>query len=209
MHFQLRNVLGVTSRNDVFYGSETHVMRTNPTTATTRILMDLSDGNSIPATGNPIRISTLGACGGRDGVVIAGGFRGEYALKAINAPEDSKLVTGVITDNENGITNHVELIRNRTTGTPNAVFSSNDSFIRILNCGEGLKFIHSREYDWAVNCSATSPDSRLRVVIGDSKEVLITDADRGTIEWALPGHTDYGFAARMDTLSLLETRIRL
>ncbi|KAI5847370.1 hypothetical protein DFP73DRAFT_475453 [Morchella snyderi] len=193
IHFQLRNLIGVISRNDVFYAGDGIVVHTNPLTGKSRTMMDLRTPDSW--SGNPIRISTLGTCGGSDGVVIAGCFYGEYAMKPLHAPADSKPITGIVTQNESGITNHVQMIRNRTTGTPNAVFSSNDHFIRVLNCGEGMRFVIEHEYLWPVNCSVTSPDSRLRIVVGDDTEVLVCDAERGTTEFVLKGHRDFGFAA--------------
>lgn len=144
---------------------------------------------------NPIRISTLGACGGSDGVVIAGCFHGEYAMKPIHAAADSAPITGIVTKNDSGITNHVQMIKSRTTGTPNAVFSSNDLFIRVLSCGGNMQFLSEHKYNWPVNCSVTSPDSRLRVVVGDDTDVLICDAERGSTEFVLSGHRDFGFAA--------------
>lgn len=193
IHFQLRNLLGVVSKNDVFYAGDALVLHTNPLTGRLRPVMDLRTPESW--SGNPIRISTLGTCGGANGVVIAGCFHGEYAMKPLNAAASAKPVTGIVTKNESGITNHVQMIKNRTTGTPNAVFSSNDFFIRVLNCGEGMRFISEHRYPWPVNCSVTSPDSRLRVVVGDDTEVLICDAERGTTEFVLKGHRDFGFAA--------------
>lgn len=193
IHFQLRNLIGVISRNDVFYAGDGIVVHTNPLTGKSRTMMDLRTPDSW--TGNPIRISTLGTYGGSNGVVIAGCFYGEYAMKPLHAPADAKPITGIVTQNESGITNHVQMIRNRTTGTPNAVFSSNDHFIRVLNCGEGMRFIIGHEYLWPVNCSVTSPDSRLRIVVGDDTEVLVCDAERGTTEFVLKGHRDFGFAA--------------
>lgn len=193
IHFQLRNLLGVVSRNDVFYAGDAQVLHTNPLTSKTRTVMDLQTPDSW--SGNPIRISTLGACGGSNGVVIAGCFHGEYAMKSIHASADSATITGIVTGNESGITNHVQMIKNRTSGMPNAVFSSNDFFIRVLNCGEGMQFLSEHKYSWPVNCSVTSPDSRLRVVVGDDTDVLICDAQRGTTEFVLKGHRDFGFAA--------------
>lgn len=181
----MRNILGVTSRNDIFYGSESRVMRTNGSTGSTRTLMDVNDIGPAPC-----KISTLAAA---HDIVLAGGFHGEYALKRISAAASSRMVTGIITQHSNGITNHVQLIQSRTTSNPMAVFSSNDSYIRILDCAT-LRWTASHEFPFAVNCSATSPDTRLRAVVGDSEDVLITAADSGRTEATLGGHRDYGFA---------------
>ncbi|KAG0137492.1 hypothetical protein HOY82DRAFT_575961 [Tuber indicum] len=192
IHFQLRNLLGVVSRSDVFYAGNAKVLRTNPLTGSMVTTMDLSYPDSW--SGNQIRISTLSACAGQSGVVIAGCFHGEYAMKPLFAQASAKPITGIVTKNESGITNHVQIVRNRHNNTPNAVFSSNDCHVRVLDC-ETLAFNTQHEYDWPVNCSVTSPDSRLRVVVGDHTDVLICDAERGSTQFVLPGHRDYGFAA--------------
>ncbi|KAL7273295.1 hypothetical protein RUND412_003858 [Rhizina undulata] len=195
IHFQLRNLLGVVSRNDVYYAGEAMIMKTNPVTGRSKVVMDLSLPDSSPANGEHIRISTFGASSGSNGIIVAGGFHGEYAIKSINAPAKSHHLTGLITENENGITNHVQIVKTRSSNVPHAVFSSNDSFVRIMHCGESLKFVGEHGFDWPVNCSATSPDSRLRVVVGDHTDVLVVDAEKGTTEFTLTGHKDFGFAA--------------
>jgi len=195
MHFQLRNVLALTDRNNIFFSTGDQVTSFHPVTNTVRQpFLDLSD----EAQGDyyPIRISTLGACGGADAVLMAGGFNGTYGLKPLNANTSEPPITGTITDNENGITNHIQIIRSRHTSTPQAVICSNDNHIRILDVANPRRrFTSHHRFPWAVNCSATSPDSRLRVVVGDSKDVLIVDAERGRTELTLTGHQDYGFAA--------------
>jgi len=141
----------------------------------------------------PLRISTLSGCGGKDSILIAGGFDGTYALKHLDADTSSPVIFGSITTHDNGITNHIQLTPTRHSCSPHAVISSNDEHIRILDIAS-TRFIAHHPYDWAVNCSATSPDSRLRVVVGDSKDVLIVDAERGRTEFVLNGHQDFGFA---------------
>ena len=46
----------------------------------------------------------------------------------------------------------------------------------------------------AINCSSTSPDGRLRVLVGDSQETLITNAETGQTLVTLREHGDHGFA---------------
>ena len=195
MHFQLRNVLALTDRNNIFFSTGDQVTSFHPVTNTVRQpFLDLSD----EAHGDyyPIRISTLGACGGADAVLIAGGFNGTFGIKQLNANTSDPPITGTITDNESGITNHIQLIRSRHTSTPQAIICSNDNHIRSLDIADPRRrFISHHRFSWPVNCSATSPDSRLRVVVGDSKDVLIVDAERGRTEFTLTGHQDFGFAA--------------
>ncbi|KAF8543389.1 hypothetical protein BDD12DRAFT_820093 [Trichophaea hybrida] len=192
MHFQLRNVLALTDRNNIFFSTGDQVVSYHPITHTLRDpLLDLSED----VLADPIRISTLGGCGGSNALVMAGGFNGTFALKPLHANLSDPPITGTLTRDENGITNHIQLISSRHTNTPHAVTSSNDKFIRTIDTSSPRNFISQHPFNWAVNCSATSPDSRLRAVVGDTTEVLIIDAERGRTEFVLHGHQDYGFAA--------------
>ena len=157
------------------------------------IIIDLSagvGGGSGTGTGSPVKITTMTA---RHGVVIAGGFSGEYAMKSLHSPFESKPIIGTVTRNDNGITNHVHTHLGRSSGSPVAVFSSNDNKLRVLDCYRDT-FIGEQSFEWAINCSATSPDGRLRVVVGDHKDVVIVEADSGRILRTLEGHQDYGFS---------------
>ncbi|KAA8895600.1 hypothetical protein FN846DRAFT_968923 [Sphaerosporella brunnea] len=193
MHFQLRNILAIADRNNIFFSAADQVNSYHPVTQTRQDpFLDLSEDALTDFF--PIRISTLGVCGGQNGVLMAGGFNGTFGLKYLNAEADAQSVTGMITDHENGITNHIHLKESRRSGKPQAIVCSNDNHIRIMDVA-CTKFTDHHPFDWAVNCSATSPDCRLRVVVGDSKDVLIVDADRGRTEFLLKGHQDFGFAA--------------
>jgi len=186
-HFQLRNLIGATSKNDVYYGSGTKVYRTDPCSQTEDVVIQFRNYPNL----YPVRISTLAAS---NNVVVAGGYSGEYAMKALDAPTNTYHVEGVVTNDDNGITNHIHTYPSRTSGgNPQAVFCSNDSMIRVLDCYRN-QFVSELQFDWAVNCSATSPDARLRVVVGDAREVIIVDADKGDKLHSLNGHIDYGFA---------------
>ncbi|KAI9764984.1 MAG: hypothetical protein M1840_007906 [Geoglossum simile] len=188
-HFQLRNLLYATSKNDVYYAGKSMVIRADPFTKTTTTIMDLSRPSESFVPGG-VKISTLTAT---HGVLIAGGFNGEYALASLQAERGTKHVEGCVTSHENGITNHVHTYRSRTSDHPYAVFSSNDQKIRILDCYSN-RFLKTHSFDVPVNCSATSPDSRLRVVVSDHTQVLIVDAESGEMVERLDGHSDFGFA---------------
>ncbi|KAK6541247.1 hypothetical protein TWF694_008613 [Orbilia ellipsospora] len=185
-HFQLRNVVSAVSKNDVFFTGDSTVIRIDPHTSETDTIMDLRK----PRSGDPIKITSLAS---DHGVIIAGGFYGEYAMKSLDSPLDSRPVEGLVTTDSNGITNHVHFFNSRTTGTPRAVFSSNDEKLRILDCYQN-KIVTEYRLPWAINCADTSPDGRLRVIVGDAKEVVIQDADNGETIHNLPGHLDFGFA---------------
>ncbi|KAF8469712.1 WD40-repeat-containing domain protein, partial [Kalaharituber pfeilii] len=188
-HFQLRNLLGVTSRNDIYYSTEhCKIKRTGAGLKHSEVVMDLSTGTGAGT--SPVKITTMTT---KHGVCIAGGFSGEYAMKNLESSYESKPIVGTITLNDNGITNHVHAHLGRNSGSPVAVFSSNDNKLRVLDCYRNT-FIGEQSFDWAINCSATSPDGRLRVVVGDKEDVKIVDADTGNVLRTLEGHLDYGFS---------------
>lgn len=185
-HFQLRNVLALSSRNDIFFSTGEGVSCWHPVTQNlVSPLLDLSED----VLSNPIRISTLGA---DSSVLLAGGFNGNFALKPLTT--SSPVVTGTLTTDLNGITNHIHVLTPRRSSIPHAIICSNDKQIRTLDTSRA-RTVSAHAFPWAVNASATAPDSRLRVVVGDSTDIFVVDAERGRTEFVLPGHTDYGFAA--------------
>lgn len=153
--------------------------------------MDLSSLCFLASYPSYYRITTMTAA---HDVCVVGDYNGLYAMKSLSASYDAPMLQGLITNDDNGITNHVHVHTARYSGRPLAVFCSNDRYIRRLDCETGT-FLEEHRYQWAINCSTTSPDTRLRVIVGDMTDVLITDADRGTVLRTLPGHQDFGFAA--------------
>lgn len=190
-HFQLRNLLATTSRNDVYYAALHKVMRTDASGSPATTIMDLSKQTTD---GQRFQVTTLAA---KDDVLIAGGFEGEYALTSLSSTYGTSPTLGRIRDrspdSKSHITNHIHLFENRHSYTPQAVLCSNDYRLRILDVGTNA-FTHSFLYPTAVNCSATSPDGRMRVVVGDFQETLITNADTGQPLESLNSHTDDVFA---------------
>ncbi|KAJ4372278.1 hypothetical protein N0V83_004052 [Neocucurbitaria cava] len=189
-HFQLRNVIAASSRNDVFYASGHRVLRTDAEGSPADVVTDLSkrlapDGCSI---------TTIASAGD---VLIAGAFEGEYAITDLSSTYGSSCTFGrtadYAADTKSRIVNHMHLSNSRTTYTPQAVLCSNDHRLRILDCATNT-FTHSFLYPAAVNCSATSPNGRMRVVVGDFQETLITNAETGQPFETLNSHTDDAFA---------------
>jgi WD40 repeat protein len=136
------------------------------------------------------QISTLAA--GHD-ILVAGGFCGEYSLVNLRSHKDTKHTEGLLTDEINSITNHVQVHLSRSSSLPVAAFASNDMSFRLLDVNTN-QFITEHKYDQATNCSAISPDQRLRVMVGDTRQVMICNSDTGEILQSLDGHRDFGFA---------------
>ncbi|KAH7399442.1 WD40-repeat-containing domain protein [Pyrenochaeta sp. MPI-SDFR-AT-0127] len=188
-HFQLRNVLAATSRNDVFYAAGHRVFRTDVEGAQADVVTDLS--KRLAPDGSITTIATT------DNVLIAGAFEGEYAITNLSSTYGSPCTFGRTTDfaadTKSKIVNHMHLFESRTTYAPQAVLCSNDHRLRILDCVTDT-FTHSFDYPAAVNCAATSPNGRMRVVVGDFQETLITNAETGQPFETLNSHTDDAFA---------------
>ncbi|ATZ45626.1 hypothetical protein BCIN_01g03750 [Botrytis cinerea B05.10] len=191
-HFQLRNLITCPSQNCVVYAAKTKVLHYDPTIESTpRVLMDLANPRtqSFHSSLNACQISTLTS--GHE-IVVAGGFEGQYALISTRAQKDAKHTEGVITEHPHDITNHAQVHLSRSS-SPLVTFASNDSGIRTLDVTTN-KFISEHMYDHAMNCTAVSPDRRLRVLVGDTRKVMICNSDTGQTLQELEGHLDFGFA---------------
>ncbi|KAI9809121.1 MAG: hypothetical protein M1825_002410 [Sarcosagium campestre] len=191
VHFQLRNLISVSSFADIYYAGQSKIIRTDSFPRSPKqVVMDLTKPNIPCRYADPIRISTMTTA---HDVLIAGGFQGEYAMTNLQSSVEDGQIEGLVTPDENGITNHVHIHLSRSSSLPSAVFCSNDQQIRVLDCATN-KFVGAHKFDMAVNCAATSPDARLRVVVGDTKDVTIIEAASGRHLESLSGHRDYGFA---------------
>jgi WD40 repeat protein len=157
------------------------------------VAMDLTQPAVQPFYGIPggaVQISTLTVA---HNLLVAGGFCGEYGVTNLRAHKKSKHAEGIITDDANAITNHIQVHLSRGSSLPLAAFASNDKGVRILDVNTNT-FIADHKYEHAMNCSAISPDQRLRILTGDTRKVLICNAETGEILQELEGHRDFGFA---------------
>ncbi|OCK77689.1 WD40 repeat-like protein [Lepidopterella palustris CBS 459.81] len=193
-HFQLRNLISCTSRNDIYYASKTStatkVIHTDASGRSVSCAMDLTSacGDSLNSFGFSITALTAS-----EDVLIAGGFNGEYALTHLSSTFNTPPTAGFVTHEHNGIQNHIHTFSSRSSGKPQGVFCSNDRRLRVLDCDTN-QFTYDFAYEQAINCSATSPDGRMRVIVGDFNETLITNAEAGVTFERLRTHTDHVFA---------------
>jgi hypothetical protein len=191
-HFQLRNMMAVTSRQDIYYAERLKgIFRTDASGSDAQPIIDTT---KYTVHGNAPMITTMAAM---DNVLIAGGFEGEYAVVDLSSNNGPRTSMDVIRDwapeAKSYITNHVHLSNDRSSYTPQAVLSSNDFNLRVLDCATNA-FRYKFPFKAAVNCSATSADGRLRVVAGDFPETLITNAETGETLQTLRGHQGDAFA---------------
>ncbi|KAL1960994.1 hypothetical protein VTO42DRAFT_4882 [Malbranchea cinnamomea] len=187
-HFQLRNLMSVTSSNTIQYAHGSQIYSAIPFHYEEHCFMDLSDPAPSSPFLDPVRITTMKA---KHGVTVVGGFCGEYAYRG--EVSDYSVTEGFTTRHFNGITTYIDIFKNRTSGSPQAVISTNDAWIRVLDC-ETNTIVQEHRFRHAVNCSDTSPDGRLRVIVGDRPDAWIIDAVTGKPVKDLLGHSDYGFA---------------
>lgn len=166
-------------------------MHTSPSQLQASCVMDLSDPSVFSARAGDFRITSLA---GADNLLIAGGYRGEYALQDLNSEHGASPIKGRVSySQQSAFTNHVHTFTNRTTSKPQAVFCSNDKHIRVLDCTTNT-FVSQVLYPEIVNCAATSPNGRLRLLVGDFAGADIVDADSGRSLKQLGGHNDDAFA---------------
>ncbi|CAG8526544.1 9741_t:CDS:10 [Paraglomus brasilianum] len=183
VHFQLRNLLWATTRNDVYFTNGTRIGHWNSIRKQTRFELD---SQPLGRPQHSFDISTI-AC--KYDFLLAGGLYGEYACRRLDS---TTIHHDVITEDNNGITNHIDIIKSRA-GPIVAVISSNDQKSRIMDLAT-LKFTNIYEFDWPVNCTAVSPDKSMLCVVGDDVETKIVDANSGQNITTLVGHLDYSFA---------------
>jgi len=188
-HFQLRNVIATTSRADIFYASGSKVMRTDLLNTEPDCVMDLSKATFGHRKATRC-VTTLAA---QDGVLVTGGLHGDYAMINVGAARGTEPSTGILSEANNAITNHVHLYNDRRSNTPRALFASNDKSLRALDCLTN-KIVSQQIFKKVINCTATSPDGRLRLVVGDFASAYITDADTGRDIVRIPTHKADAFA---------------
>ncbi|KAK9249406.1 WD40-repeat-containing domain protein [Lipomyces tetrasporus] len=190
VHFQLRNLVVPISKNNVYYSDGTSIKSLDSESGNIHGVLERSKSKS--AIGLSIRISTMAASAE---VAVAGGFSGQYVYKRLDSDEGSTKPTaeGLVTSDMNSITNHADIIQSRTKGTPQAVFSCNDGMVRTLDLDLN-KMAAEHQYPWAINCTATSPNGKLRIVVGDAPETMLVDTTSGEIISMISGHKDYSFA---------------
>lgn len=191
VHFQLRNLLWSTTKNDIYVVYENCVNHYNPFTRATTSILDLRGkplGPRIPGISR-VQVSTLCV---KDNFVAAGGFGGELVCKRLDQP--GLIFAGRIAQSDNGITNGLEIpTAARLSNT--LVSSNNDCAVRFFDMSTfQVKACFS--YPWAVNYSTVNPvKGEIIAVVGDDVDTYLSDTSSGTTIHRLKGHQDFSFAA--------------
>jgi hypothetical protein len=189
-HYQLRNLIVSTSHNDIYYVSKSKIMHTTPISHRSLCVMDLTDPLTSTVQSGGFRVTALA---GTENMLVAGGFRGEYAFQNLHSEYGTSPIKGHVSPRLSAMTNHIHTFTSRTNGFSHPVFCSNDKHVRVLDPNSSI-FINETQYEDHVNCAATSPNGRLRLLVGDFAGSMVVDADSGQSLEHLGGHTDDAFA---------------
>jgi hypothetical protein len=185
-HHQLRHVIASVGR-DVYYSNASKVMQASlacPSAEDT--VLDLTRS---AMTSTPIRVTCLAATD--SAVIVAGGFDGEYALR--NLDSSAPHSEGYVTHDHNGLVTHIHTFSHRRSGLPQAAFCANDQRLRLMDLTTET-FTETLAYDYSLNSAVTSSDGRLRALVGDSPDALLTDAESGESLTTLRSHTAHIFS---------------
>jgi hypothetical protein len=186
-HHQLRHVLASVGR-DVYYANASKVMQAS--LALPSVEETVLDLTKSTMTSTPIRVTTLAATD--FAVIVAGGFDGEYAIRNLESSTPSHS-EGFVTHDRNGLVTHIHTFAHRRSGLPQAAFCANDQRLRLMDLTTE-KFIKTLAYDYSLNSAITSSDGRLRALVGDSPDALITDAESGETLVTLQSHNAHIFS---------------
>lgn len=196
-HLQLRHNLSASSKNALFYVSSLNEDKDVPHLGYSppqmvRCSNRASDTAQVVLSSN--RKHDFSCLSAEHDVLVAGVLHsGDYMMKSLHVDAKADPVSGQLNTSMTEGVNHVQNFLERRSGLPQAAFCTNDYVIRVVECKIN-KVIKTFQYPSPVNCSAISPDGRLRVLVSDDAWPLVTDADTGEVLARLPGHKDHGFA---------------
>ena len=153
-------------------------------------VLNLQGGATGPLSGSigAMNISTLSTGAG---LLVTGGFGGQMVVQRLRDLET--VHESFVTQNENGITNAIEVFGSETS--PEILTSNNDSCLRIFDIPT-FKVTFKHECSWPVNYSTIAPlNSKIIAVVGDSLEGRLVDRTSNEVIVRMGGHKDFSFAA--------------
>ena len=196
VHPRLRSMLACPSDSCWFYASGSQIIRPSLSAQDHTMIFDVNSMTGAypwlaqSHTSLNDKISTLEASGE---FLFVGGWFGNYAMQSMHAPLGKAFHNGTIPNAENDSVNHIHLFQARRSGAPNACVSANNCSVSIISCDRN-SLLAQHVLEFCPNASASSPDSRLLLVVGDGMAPHIVDADTGRITATLPPHADDGYA---------------
>ncbi|EPS62893.1 hypothetical protein M569_11889 [Genlisea aurea] len=198
-HFQLRNLLWSTSKHDVYLMQNYSMMHwssvkkkgTEVLNAAKPITPTLNYPGSSAQSVSRVQISCFSL---KDNLIVAGGFQGEIICKYINRPGVA-FCTKLSSNDENAITNAVEIYCDAASGAMRVMTANNDAQVRVFDAVNNFTCLNRFSFPWSVNNTSVSPNGRMLAVLGDSADCLISDTQSGKVLSTLKGHVDYSFAS--------------
>ncbi|PIA58264.1 hypothetical protein AQUCO_00500297v1 [Aquilegia coerulea] len=196
LHFQLRNLVWATSKDDVYFMQNYSVIHWSAVTYNNTEVPNVS-GHVAPSEIHPgslsegfssTQVSTLAV---KDKLLVAGGFNGELICKYLDRPGVS--FCSRTSYDDNAITNAVD-IYNSPSGAVHVMASNNDCGIRDFDM-EKFQFSKHFQFPWPVNHTSLSPDAKQPVIVGDNPEGLLVDSNTGKTISPICGHLDFLFAS--------------
>ncbi|MCJ1445105.1 MAG: hypothetical protein MMC23_005610 [Stictis urceolatum] len=203
--WQLCNSLAAPSAASTFYSASTNLYRATPHSRDPTLLLSTAHD---PLTSYSTQ-STIRAIAASHNILIAGTWSGTYHLTPMTAPLSQRFHTAPLPAPSLASINHISLSTPRRSYHAQACISTNTPYLTILDthtltpktqlipwpsdCST-LDLPYSAP-NIAANATSSSPDSRLRLIVGDYSTPLLTDADSGQYLASLPAHGDYAFAA--------------
>ncbi|CAK9192111.1 unnamed protein product [Sphagnum troendelagicum] len=193
VHFQLRNLVWATSKHDVYLMHSYSVMHWSALTRTSTEVLNVGGPIVAGSQANQQRLGRVQMCTMcvKHNLLVAGGYQGEMVCKNLDRPGVSYCAK--ITNDDNAITNAID-IYDSSSGAIHLMSSNNDAVVRVFDCNT-FSVLGCFQYDWPVNHTSVSPDSKTIVVVGDNSDGLLTDSQNGKVIGVLKGHLDYSFAS--------------
>uniref|UniRef100_A0A0D3H049 Uncharacterized protein n=2 Tax=Oryza TaxID=4527 RepID=A0A0D3H049_9ORYZ len=200
VHFQLRNLVWATTKHDVYTVHNQSVTHWSSLDQTSTELINADDCIIPKQRGHGsqsvamVQVTTMAV---DDSLLVIGGFQGELICKRLE--DDGVLFSTRVTDDENAITNSLEIYQD-PTGSRRLVAANNDCSVRIFDI-EYFDLLKHYVFPWSVNILvfnqsvSVSPKGGLFAVLGDHEDGLVVDPKCGKAIGALKGHLDYSFAS--------------
>ncbi|KAI9484810.1 WD40-repeat-containing domain protein [Zychaea mexicana] len=185
-HFQLRNLLWATSKNNVYYMYEDSVRQWSPQLCSSREILNVRTANAPQS-----RIFTISSMACAENILFTGGSKGEFACRRLD-DMTAPVHYGITTEHINGISNHIHITESLIGGIK-AIVSSNDMKTRFINM-DTLAIENTISFPFPVNCSSLCPDKRIMCVVGDATETMIVDSTTGAGIHSVDEHSDFSFA---------------
>jgi WD40 repeat protein len=192
-HYQLRNRLVCNSRHHAYYPSKWQVFHVDPSAAVgssdyPETVMDLECFAKESRT--DAHISTINTvC---DNILMAGTFSGQYAYISLDTQQATPKSLDVGRASDKQIINYIDSTPNSPNG-PTAVIACNDyeKTLAFIDCTRN-QVVQSFNLQKCitrlpcperaiVNCTTTSSDGRIRLLVGDFASALVTDARTGQV----------------------------